>query len=480
MYRSTVDDMVRATGAELVEGAGNARLAGVTTDSRRIEPGCVLVCFKGEKVDGNAFAASAVEAGAGAVVMCAEAPAELVGLARERGAAILRCEGDDPEEFLLRLAHDWRLKNPQWVVVGVTGSVGKTTTKDMLAAGLSTRYAVHATKGNLNNLIGLPLTVLSASPDDEVIVAEMGMNHKGEIERLSRAAMPTIALITNVGTSHIGLLGSRENIARAKAEIVCGMHAGEASSGARSLLVMTSDNDFAPLIESECASAGVEVSYVGTLGSVVAAQDVRLDEEGMPVFDLVFEGGDTLPAHLGVPGRHVVADFLLAMAVCDRLGVSRILAAKAVATMPQTHMRLEVVGGTDGKPRIIDDSYNASPSSIAAALDVLCSMPCEGWRVAVLGEVGELGDQAERLHGLIGAYAAAKPLDLLVFVGTGDAAHAAEAARTMGFSEDHMEVVPTAQDAARVLGPILGKNDLVLAKGSRSVGLDAFVREVLA
>ena len=142
-------------------------------------------------------------------------------------------------------------------------------------------------------------------------------------------------------------------------------------------------------------------------------------------------------------------------------------------------MRLEVVGG-GGRPRVIDDTYNASPASVAAALDVLCSLPCEGRRVAVLGEIGELGDEAEALHGLVGAYAAAKPLDMLCLVGGDLAARMREAAVTMGASPDAVETFGSADEAARVLGPVLGAGDLVLAKGSRAAGLDAFVREVLS
>ena len=147
--------------------------------------------------------------------------------------------------------------------------------------------------------------------------------------------------------------------------------------------------------------------------------------------------------------------------------------------MPQTRMRMEV-RTVPGRARVIDDTYNASPSSVAAALDVLCSMDCTGRRVAVLGEVGELGDEAPRLHGYMGAYAAAKPLDLLVFVGGQHAQEMAEAARIMGFSEDRLEVLPTAQRALELIGPVLAEGDLVLAKGSRFVGLDVFAKGVLA
>ena len=482
MLELQVDDVVRATGAAALVQVGSNRVTDVQTDSRRLGEGSLFVCFPGERVDGNDFAPAAVEAGAACVVMTHEPDAATLALAGGRGCALLRAEADDGEEFLLRLAGLWRSRNPQWVVVGVTGSVGKTTTKDMLAAALSTRWQVHATMGNFNNLIGLPLTLLSASPDAEVVVAEMGMNHKGELSRLTRCARPDLAIITNVGTSHIGMLGSRENIARAKAEILEGMRpTAGAGPAPASCLFLCGDNDFAPLIEGEYARpAGVEVAYVGSgEGCVARALRVELDDEGRASLSLAFRDGWERDVTLGIPGRHVVWDFLLAMAVADRLGADRAKAAEAIATMPQTHMRLEVVTAP-GRPRVIDDSYNASPSSIAAALDVLLSMRHEGRRVAVLGEVGELGTESARLHGYVGAYAAAKDPDLLVLVGGEAASQMADAALTMGFSEDRLELVPTAEEAVRAIGPILGEGDLVLAKGSRSVGLDRFVKGVLA
>ena len=482
MLTISIADLLAATSAELVCGDVQAQVHGVTTDSRAVEQGSVFVCFVGERVNGNRFARQAIQAGAGAVVLT-EAPEEgLADLASAQGCALLRAADDDAEEFLLRLAAAWRQRNPQWTVVGVTGSVGKTTTKDMLACGLATRFATHATKGNFNNLIGLPLTLLAASPEDEVIVAEMGMNHTGELSRLTAVARPTVALVTNVGTSHIGFLGSRENIARAKAEIVEGMTpTAEAEGPVLPCLVITDDNDFGSFIEEQfCAPAGVQVVRVGSAASSdVRACDITLDGEGKPTFTLAFADGWERKVTLDAPGRHVVSDFLIAMAIIDRVGADRSAAADAIAHMPQTHMRLEVLTAP-GKPRVIDDSYNASPSSMAAALDVLCSMECTGRRVAVLGQVGELGDEAARLHGYMGAYAAAKPLDLLVFVGDEHADDMAEAARTMGFSEDRLEVLESAERALEVIGPVLAEGDLVLAKGSRAVGLDVFAKGVLA
>ena len=477
MLSMSISDLVAATGAELlVEGSGDVR-GEVVIDSRKVTQGSVFVAFAGERVDGNAYATSAVRAGAGAVVISAEPQDGLLDEARACGCAVVRAEGDDCEEFLLRLTGEWVSRHPDWVVMGVTGSVGKTTTKTMLRAAVSSERRCHATAGNFNNLIGMPLTALNAPDDLEVLVLELGMNHTGEIERMARACRPAIAVITNVGTSHIGLLGSRENIARAKAEICTGMRA---NAGIEPTLVMTSSGDFTRFIADGFARpAGIDVVTVGSAeGDALFARDVTIGADGCASFVLVASDGWTREVTLNVPGRQVVDDALLALEAAHVLGINRDKAAQAIASMPAERMRLSVLRAP-GKPTVIDDSYNASPSSIAAALDVLQSMDCAGRRVAVLGEIGELGDEAVRLHELVGAYAASKPLDMLVLVGGELAGHMAESARIMGFSDDKIYRFATVEEAVATLAPVFVETDVVLAKASRSSGLDAFVRGVL-
>ena len=290
MIEIAVNNLAAATGARTVTGEADQVCRGCVIDSRQVEEGTIFVAFPGENVDGNDFASRAVQSGAGAVVMTREPEAELVSLAQDKGCAILLT--DDPEEFLLRLAHTYRLELG-CLVVGITGSIGKTTTKDVLAAVLAKRYRVWATKGNFNNLIGMPLTVLSAPADTEVLVLEMGMNHFHEIERLSQSANPNLAIVSKIGTSHIGILGSRENIARAKSEIVQGMcAAGDFSP----LLLLGGEDDFTPFIRDAFAQpAGIDVMLAGVSDDdEVRARDIRVDDEGHPVFTLDFGQGDTL------------------------------------------------------------------------------------------------------------------------------------------------------------------------------------------
>ena len=481
MLQFTISEVAQATAAEVLVEGSNV-VTNVAIDSREVTQNSLFVCFAGERVDGNAYAPAAIEQGASAIALTSDPSFDLVNLARERGCALLRVQDRDATEFLLRLAAAWRTRNAHWVVVGVTGSVGKTTTKDMLAAGLGAGGSVHATKGNYNNLVGVPLTLLSADANNEYVVCEMGMDHAGELTKLSAVVRPDLAVITNVGTSHIGNLGSREAIAKAKAEICSGMRRGDdPDSVVAPIIALTDDNDFASFIEEGFASVlGISVSRVGYRDNcAVQARDVTLDDEGMPTVTLVFPDDYQLTTTLDVPGMHVVSDFLLAMDIVWHLGIDRDAAAKAISCMPRTALRLEVKTAPD-RPRVIDDSYNASPNSMAGAFDVLCSMTCEGRRIAVIGEIGELGEDSARLHGYVGAYAAAKPIDLLAIVGGEGADAIAEAALTMGFSPDKLERFADCQAALDTLRGIFGPDDLVLVKASRFVGLDVFAKGVLA
>ena len=318
MIEIAVNNLAASTGARTVTEEVDRVCRGCVIDSRQVEEGTIFVAFPGEKVDGNDFASRAIESGAGAVVMTREPDAELVSLAQDKGCAILLT--DDPVAFLLRLAHVYRLELG-CLVVGITGSIGKTTTKDVLAAVLAKRYRVWATKGNFNNLIGMPLTVLSAPADTEVLVLEMGMNHFHEIERLSQSANPNLAIVSKIGTSHIGILGSRENIARAKSEIVQGMcAAGDFSP----LLVLGGEDDFTPFIRDTFAQpAGIDVMLAGVSDDdEVRARDIRVDDEGHPVFTLDFGQGDTVDTMLAIPGVQSVPNAVKAAAVAYRLGVT--------------------------------------------------------------------------------------------------------------------------------------------------------------
>ncbi len=476
MIEIAVKDLERVTGARLC-GEGTKRICrGCVIDSRRVENDSIFVAFPGERVDGNTFAPAAIEAGAAAVVLTVEPAPELLALAAEHDCALLVCK--DPTEFLLTLAHDYRSRLSA-TVIGVTGSIGKTTTKDSLAKMLACRYRVHVTSGNFNNLIGMPLTILSAPADTEMLVLEMGMNATGEIARLTACAQPAIAIITKVGTSHIGMLGSRENIARAKAEIIAGMK--PAADMATPLLVLHGEDDFTPFIVDEFADpAGVEMLLCGAAESDdVRVSGLSVDDEGMPHFTVEFPDGEHLQTHVSVPGAQAVINVVYAASVAYRLGVSLADIDRTLGSLQITGRRQEVRRAACGA-RVIDDSYNAAPESMAAGLDLLCSLPCSGARIAILGEMGELGEDAPLLHAVTGAYAAAKKLSTLVCVGGDAAKEMAAAARLMGMPDDQIVTLSSTEELIERMGAALGEHDLVLVKGSRFVGLDRFVEEVCA
>ena len=479
MVEIAVKYLEGVTGAKPWTGNADRVCKGVVIDSRKVGKDAIFVAFPGEHVDGNAFAPAAIEAGAACVVLTEKPDRKLLRLADDHECAVFTV--DDPRAFLLKLAQGYRSRM-HCTVIGVTGSIGKTTTKDVLAALLAKRYRVHATSGNLNNEVGMPLTILSAPRNTQMLILEMGMDALGQISELTRCAQPTFAIITKVGTSHIGMLGSRENIARAKAEIIEGMPPStENFEGHHSLLLLSGEDDFTPfIIENFAKPAGVDVMLCGSSADDdVSAANIELDEDGCPSFDITFEDGNQFKTHLSIPGRQAVPNALFAAALAHRLGIAVFEIDEVFGELQITGRRQQLRRAACGA-RVIDDSYNASPESMAAGLDLLSSLPCDGQRVAFLGDMGELGEESERLHALVGAYAAAKRPSLLVCVGDAGARAMADAAVLMGMDEDSVAVVPSCEKLIARYAHVLGPSDLALVKASRFMGLDRFAEEVCA
>ncbi len=481
-----IHELIDATRSILIAGDPNGVVEGAAIDSRQVKPGDIFVAFDGEVTDAHRFLDQVIDAGAKLCVISHDVDDSVLEHAVEAGSCVVRACNDSPEDFLLAAAHLWRAKNPQWKVVGITGSVGKTTTKEMCAAALSTSYKVHATHGNFNSLIGLPLVVMAAGEDDEVLVLEMGMDNPGEIEKLSMCAEPDVAIITNIGTSHIGILGSKENIAKTKGAIVRGMGskaqvtASRKSKETSKLFLFSSDEFTDYIIDNFAKDEQVDVEKVGFSDEdSISIAKLELDGFGIPHFTLNVKGEGSYPVMLSMPGKAAVIDFMLAVGAARAMGVSTKRAIEAVAKLESTNLRLEVKQ-TETSPRIIDDSYNASPTSMAEALDVMSAMTCEGRRIAVLGEMGDMGDRAEYVHGLVGAYAAAKDLDMLCVIGTDRAEAIVRGARDVGMNEDKIVSFKTVPEAVNILKPVLMHDDLVLVKASRFAQLDLFTKEVLS
>jgi UDP-N-acetylmuramoyl-tripeptide--D-alanyl-D-alanine ligase len=348
----------------------------------------------------------------------------------------------------LALLHRRALAKP---LVAVTGSAGKTTTRELIRAALAPLGAIQASEGNNNNDVGVPLTVLGASAADAALVIEMGMRGPGEIERLSRCTEPDLAVITNIGTAHIGRLGSREAIAAAKCEITAGLHP-------KGTVVIPAGD---PLLESALAAV-----WSGRVLRVRLADDPEVESDlvGDVNGDQLLIGADRLPLQL--EGRHNARNLLLAVAVADQLGVSRKALQAMQVTVPGGRNRRLQQGGLT----LLDETYNASPEAVLAALDLLAAQP--GRRFAVLGTMLELGERSLELHQEVAARAVQLGLDGLVLVDGGEEGKAmAEVAASL----PHLQLVSNPEDAAAPLAAWLNSGDVLLLKASRGVALERLI-----
>jgi UDP-N-acetylmuramoyl-tripeptide--D-alanyl-D-alanine ligase len=451
-----VDDLVAATGGRLIGPTSVTSFSTAAVDSRHVVPGCCFVALRGERVDGHRFLDEAVRNGATVAIVerAVELPAGL-------DAALVQVP--DSLAALQELAAWWRTRFAVRVV-GITGSTGKTIAKEIVADVLSRTLDVLRNEGNLNSETGLPMTLLRLEPSHEVAVLEMSMYTEGEIARLAEIARPEIGVVLAVHPTHLERAGSIDAIARAKAEL-------PAALPDHGLAVLNADDPRVAAMRS-ITSAEVRTFGLGGTADVQATDLVSLGLEGT-AFTLRTPWG-TRPLRSATPGRHLVPHALAAVAVAERLGVPLDEVEAALAAGSHAAHRMAVLEAASGAT-VVDDTYNASPVSVGAALDFLGETPLASGRrrLAVLGDMLELGPEEERLHREIGAMAAAI-VDGLVAVGE-RGRWIGEAARAAGLA-----VVGTARDAdeasavvERVLGPRVG--DLLLVKGSRGIELDRLV-----
>jgi UDP-N-acetylmuramoyl-tripeptide--D-alanyl-D-alanine ligase len=445
----------------------SAAATGMGTDSRTIRPGDLFVALPGSQTDGRLFAAAAVSAGAVATVVQeatrGEGDAGIPGL-----AGLPRVEVADPLRALMAVAAAVRDRS-QARVVGITGSTGKTTTKDLLHAALATRLRTKANQGSFNTEVGLPLTLARLEPGTEALVVEMGARGPGHIAELVALARPEVGVVLNVGVAHIGMFGSREAIAAAKGELVEGLPASGTA-------VLNADD---PLVAAMAGRTAARVLRFGLNGSVdVGAEAVALDGAGHAHLKLRTPSGSaalTLPA----PGEHLVADALAAAAAAHVLGLDPEAIAAGIAAATLSPGRMQVGRRADGLT-VINDAYNANPASMAAALKALAAAPRGpgGRRVAVLGEMAELGGHAEAEHDQAGRLATRLGVDRLI--GVGDAGQwIVAAARLEGMWPEEALAVPDAAQALALLKGWLTPADVVLVKASRVVALDKLAAQLL-
>ncbi|MEW6512950.1 MAG: UDP-N-acetylmuramoyl-tripeptide--D-alanyl-D-alanine ligase [Pseudomonadota bacterium] len=424
----------------------------VGTDSRAIMPGMLFVALKGERFDGHDFVENILTQGANCALVSADwaaahAHLPLIGVADTRRA-------------LGQLAAHWRARF-HIPLIGVTGSNGKTTVKEMCAAILRADFGQHgvlATSGNLNNDIGLPLTLLKLHAPHHAAVIEMGMNHPGEIDYLTRIARPTVALVNNAQRAHLAGLGSIADVARAKGEIFAGL----ADTG---VAVINADDPNAPLwLEMNRARRSLTFGFAPTadVRGVWAAQGTGgLLELTTPLGAAAVE--------LQVPGHHNARNALAAAAACCAAGVPLAPIVRGLTNYGGMPGRLQQKRGRSGAT-IIDDSYNANPDSMRAAIDVLAALP--GRRIFVMGDMGEVGEAAGQLHDEIGGHAKSQGIELLFALGEKSAA----AAHNFGEGGRHCKDVAALVAA---LKPLLDKDTTVLVKGSRFMKMERVVAEIL-
>ncbi|MBM7583308.1 UDP-N-acetylmuramoyl-tripeptide--D-alanyl-D-alanine ligase [Caldicoprobacter guelmensis] len=452
----SVEEILKATDGELVKGEASGVITGVSTDSRTIKPGELFVSLIGDRFDGHDFIPQAAEKGAKAVLV------QRVLDRLPEGISAIKV--DNTLVGLQRLAGYYRRKF-NIPVIAVTGSTGKTTTKDMIHCVLSTRYDVLKTEGNLNNEIGLPLTLFRLERHHEIAVVEMGMSGFGEIHRMVEAALPCIGVITNIGVSHIEKLGSRENILRAKLEIF------DYFPG-NGVAVLNGDDDMLWGVREKLKFG---VKFFGMReGLDFRAEGITTGHYGVS-FKLV-AGGEAYPFKLPLPGRHNVYNSLAAIAVGRLFGISVGEMGKAFKAFKPGNMRLNIFETQEGTI-VIDDAYNASPDSMKAALSVLKDMPGVR-RIAVLGDMLELGDYAEEGHRQVGSAVVQNRVDLLITRG--------ENSRFIGMEAQASGMPPSSiyhcqcnKDIINLLSTIVQRGDTILVKGSRGMKMEEVVSYLL-
>lgn len=441
-------------------------VTGITWDSRKVKEGDIFLAMPGERVDGNDFISKAIGAGAG-MVICTRQPGESIkALAGEFVCPLVVVE--DGIAAISALASAWR-DQLRCVVIGVTGSTGKTSTKDMLLSVMGQRYNTVATAGNNNNELGVPYTVLRAQKDTEVLIVEMGMRGLGQISASCAIAKPNMGIVTNVGVCHLELLGSRENIARAKGELFQALPAN-------GLCVINGDDDMSAFLRQECA-AGRPVKLFGRgEGLSPRATDVQVNAQGCAGFNVHMGEEEPVAVSLGMPGEHNVMNALAVIVAARHLGVPIASVVEGLAQATGSAMRMDITT-TPAGVTVVNDAYNANPDSMKAALQTLRGMQCAGKRIAVLGDMGELGPDEAALHAQVGMVAAASRLDVLVCVGP-LSRNTAQAAEQAGMPTGCISCVDDAAAAVKLLGTMLQEGDLVLVKASRFMGLEKIVEEI--
>lgn len=460
MIRLSLAQLADVVAGDVADPSDGVRVVDrVVIDSRQAGPGALFVPLPGERADGHDFLADAGRRGAAAMLVASDRPLPPVA-----GAVVV----DDPADALLGLGA-WVREEVAPTVVAITGSQGKTTTKDLVAAAAGAGRRVVAAPESYNNAYGVPLTCCLLEASSEVLVTEIGTRGRGHIAALAPVVRPDIAIVTAVGESHLELLGDIETVARAKAELVEALPA----SG---VAVLNADDERVAAMAR--AAPGRVVTYGLQPGADWWAADVRFDRLARPLFTAEGPGGLRVDVRLGILGEHNVANALAALAAAHLLGVAPEAAATGLGSAKVSRWRMELTERDDGLV-VLNDVYNANPASMKAALLALGRMDVPGRRWAVLGRMAELGTASVAAHAQLGRWCASLGLDGLVTVGE-EARPAHDAAVAAGGTGGLLRHVDDVDAAVGVVRAGARPGDVVLVKGSRAAGLERVVEALLA
>lgn len=443
-------ELVNALDGKVLIDNENKEFVSTSIDNRKIEKNCIFFAIKGEKFNANTVAIDALEKGASIVVIDEIA----VDLKDAQGKGII-IKVENTVRSMLKLANYYR-KKLKIKVIGITGSCGKTSTKDLIAAVLSEKYKVFKTEGNFNSEIGLPLMILKLTSEYDIAVLEMGMSNLGEIERLAKAAEPDIAVITNIGLSHLENLKTQENILKAKMEIATYFNRDN-------VLIINAEDTMLNKISSN--SYKVEKIGYNHEYDVYASNIILREDSSSFTANVLNEKYDFT---LQMPGKHNILNMMLAIDVAKNLNVTLQEMNNGLKNLKATSMRLEI-SNTD-KICIINDCYNASPDSMKSSLEVLKNISAER-KVAILGDMYELGSKTAESHKEVGDFAKDK-VDLLIVVGENINNY------EDGYGKDKLLKYTSKDDLIKELDSIINKNDVVLVKASRGMKFEEITNKL--
>lgn len=451
-YIITIKDILKITEGNLITGNENFECETFITDSRQIKDGEIYIGIVGETINGGIYFEKAFENGAEGVII---QDIQITEEQKEKYKNKVIIKVEDTLLALQKIAEYKRsLYGEEFPVVAITGSVGKTSTKDIVANVITQKYKTLKTEGNYNNHIGLPLTLLKLK-DHEAAVVEMGMNHFGEIRVLTNIAKPTLCVITNIGTAHIGNLGSRENILKSKLEILEG--------NKNKQVVINNDNDLLNKFNKE-KDRGIEtITYGINEKSQIYATGIVEEEESSKFICHI--GNEQFEVKVPVAGRHFIENSLCAAAVGNRLGLTKEQIKKGIETFELTKKRMDITKLKNGA-KLINDSYNASYESMKASIENLARY--EGRRIAVLGDMFELGEYEKELHQKVGMEIVKNNIDILICTGK-NSKQIVQTAEKEGMNKQNIYYLEDKQQILDLLKNITTKDDTILLKASNGM-----------